>query len=113
MDLPLKEIYLEGFKSFRDRTQLQFDGSLTAVVGPNGSGKSNVVDAVKWVLGDHSPRSIRASTSMDAIFRPIEGNGIEPSGFCSVSIIIDNSEPLSEEEPVEWEVEREEDLGSE
>lgn len=105
MDPLLTEITLEGFKSFRDKTTLKFDGPFTAVVGPNGSGKSNVVDAIKWVLGDPSPRSIRASTGLEAIYQPAEGNG-NGAGFCSVAIRIDNSSPANEEEPSAWEIER-------
>ncbi|MFH1676270.1 MAG: AAA family ATPase, partial [bacterium] len=106
MELPLKEIHLEGFKSFRDKTTLKFEGPLTAIVGPNGSGKSNVVDAIKWVMGDQSPKSVRAATGMEAIYRPAEGNGGEPSGFASVTVKLDNINPESPDEPAEWEIER-------
>jgi len=102
----LKEITLEGFKSFRDKTSLKFDGPMTAVVGPNGSGKSNVVDAIKWVLGDPSPRSIRASTGLEAIYRPPEENGGEPAGYASVILKVDNSDSDIEDEPATWEIER-------
>lgn len=105
METILKEVILEGFKSFRDRTSIKFDGPLTAVVGPNGSGKSNVVDAIKWVLGDPSPRSIRAATGLEAIYRPVNGNG-DGSGFASIIIKIDNSNPGNPDEPAEWEIER-------
>ncbi|MCX6646373.1 MAG: chromosome segregation protein SMC [bacterium] len=101
----LKEIALEGFKSFRDKTVFKFDGLLTGVVGPNGSGKSNVVDAIKWILGDPSPRSIRAQTGLEAIYRPANGNG-DSAGFASVAIKIDNTETEIEGEPTEWEIER-------
>ena len=106
MDQLLLEICLEGFKSFRDRTVLKFDGPFTAIVGPNGSGKSNVVDAVKWVLGDTSPRSIRASTGLDAIYRSANGDGKEDAGFASVILKINNSSPESEDEPLVYEIER-------
>ena len=105
MELLLTEIALEGFKSFKDKTVFKFDGPLTAVVGPNGSGKSNVVDAIKWILGDPSPRSIRAATGLEAIYRPADGNG-ESSGFASVAIKIDNSGTDALDEPAEWEIER-------
>jgi len=102
----LREIVLEGFKSFRDRTSLRFDGPFTAIVGPNGSGKSNVVDAVKWVLGDPSPRSIRASSGLEAVYRSADGDGEEASGFASVILKVDNPRPESDEEPSQWEIER-------
>lgn len=105
MELLLTEIALEGFKSFKDKTFFKFDGPLTAVVGPNGSGKSNVVDAIKWILGDPSPRSIRAATGLEAIYRPGDGNG-EPAGFASVVIKIDNTGTDALDEPAEWEIER-------
>ncbi len=106
MEPLLTEIILEGFKSFRDKTSLKFDGPFTAIVGPNGSGKSNVVDAIKWVLGDPSPRSIRASTGLEAIYRPANGDDNEDAGFASIIIKIDNSEPESQDEPAVWEIER-------
>lgn len=105
MEILLKEIALEGFKSFRDKTVFKFDGPLTGVVGPNGSGKSNVVDAIKWIFGDQSPRSIRASTGLEAIYRPVDGNG-DQSGFASVAVKIDNTGSEIEGEPSEWEIER-------
>ncbi len=106
MEPLLKEVTLEGFKSFRDRTSLRFDGLFTAIVGPNGSGKSNVVDAVKWVLGDQSPRSVRATTGLEAIYRPVDLNGDEEAGFASIAIKIDNSKPENADEPATWEIER-------
>jgi chromosome segregation protein len=64
----LKAIELAGFKSFADRTRLEFEGGITGIVGPNGSGKSNIVDAIKWVLGEQSMKKLRSNDSTDVIF---------------------------------------------
>ncbi len=64
----LKRLTLHGFKTFADRTEIEFVPGVTAVVGPNGSGKSNVADAITWVLGEQKASSLRASRAQDVIF---------------------------------------------
>ena len=89
----LAKLTLAGFKSFADKTEIDFDAPLVGVVGPNGCGKSNVVDAIKWVLGDQSPKSLRGSAMMDVIFNGSSAR--KPAGMASVTLTFDN--PLLEE----------------
>ncbi|MEO1990606.1 MAG: chromosome segregation protein SMC [Pirellulales bacterium] len=92
----LKALDLVGFKSFADRTRFEFPDGITVVVGPNGSGKSNVVDAIKWVLGEQSMRSLRGKNSTDVIFA---GSATRKSlNVAEVSLIFDNT---NRELPVE------------
>lgn len=86
----LKSLEMQGFKSFPDKTVLNFDNGLTAVVGPNGSGKSNISDAMRWVLGEVSSRSIRGTKMEDVIFSGTDNR--RPMGFCEVSLTIDNTD---------------------
>jgi chromosome segregation protein len=86
--LRIKKIELVGFKSFKDRTVIQFDAGITGIVGPNGCGKSNIVDALVWVMGDMSAKDLRASTMTDVIFAGAEGYA--PMGMAEVSLTLEN-----------------------
>jgi chromosome segregation protein len=88
----LTALELFGFKSFADRTRFEFPAGITAVVGPNGSGKSNVVDAIKWVLGEQSVRSLRGRDMTDVIFAG--SGGRKPLNAAEVSLIFDNADAL-------------------
>ncbi len=85
-----KKLELLGFKSFAEQTELIFEPGVTAVVGPNGCGKSNVADAIKWVLGEQSPRELRGGRMEDLIFNGSDRR--EPIHFAEVSLTLDNSE---------------------
>jgi chromosome segregation protein len=88
----LKSLELFGFKSFADRTTFEFAEGVTCVVGPNGSGKSNVVDALKWILGDQSAKSLRGKEMSDVIFNGSAGR--KPSNFAEATLTFDNSSGL-------------------
>jgi chromosome segregation protein len=95
----LKSLTLHGFKSFPDRTRLDFGPGVSVVVGPNGSGKSNVTDAVLWAMGEQSPLAVRGQSMQDVIFGG--GHGVQPRSAAEVEIVLDNSDgtvdvPLSE-----------------
>jgi chromosome segregation protein len=95
----LKSVTLKGFKSFPDRTHLDFGPGVSVVVGPNGSGKSNVTDAVLWAMGEQSPLAVRGQSMQDVIFGG--GRGVQARSAAEVEIVLDNSDgtvdlPLSE-----------------
>lgn len=85
----LKRIEMTGFKSFADKTIIEFDNPVTGVVGPNGCGKSNISDAIKWVLGEQSNKSLRAEKSSDIIFAGSESH--KPCNMAEVTLVFDNS----------------------
>jgi len=86
----IKQIELTGFKSFKDRTVLELPPGVTAIVGPNGCGKSNVVDAIRWVLGEQSPKHLRGGAMEDVIFAGNAENG--PLGMAEASLLMERSE---------------------
>lgn len=100
----LKKLSLQGFKSFPDKTELEFPKGITAIVGPNGSGKSNVVDAIRWVLGEQSLKNIRLGKSEDVLF---SGTPERPaSGLATVELTFDNTGRLFPDERLELSVGR-------
>ena len=88
--MKLKGLELQGFKTFPDKTKLDFTNGITAVVGPNGSGKSNISDAIRWVLGEQSAKSLRCSKMEDVIFNGTQQR--KRTGYAQVTLSIDNSD---------------------
>ncbi len=88
----LKSLELQGFKTFPDRTKLNFNTGITSVVGPNGSGKSNISDAIRWVLGEQSPKILRCGRMEDVVFNGTTSR--KQQGFAEVTLTIDNSDRM-------------------
>jgi len=95
----LEKIKLSGFKSFAETTELAFDKGITAIVGPNGSGKSNIADAIRWVLGEQSVKSLRGKKMEDVIFAGTETK--KPKNYAEVSLFLNNEDQAIENQPVE------------
>ncbi len=96
--MKLKRLDIHGFKSFYHRTTVVFDDGITAVVGPNGCGKSNVVDAIKWVMGEQGPKALRGSAMEDVLFSGSEARG--PMGMCEVRLTFANDGSV--QVPARW-----------
>ena len=88
----LKALEIQGFKSFPDKTVLDFGEDITAIVGPNGSGKSNISDAIRWVMGEQNSRQLRGAKMEDVIFGGTEKRN--QMGFAQVTLVIDNTEHI-------------------
>ena len=102
--LYLKALEIQGFKSFPDKTVLNFGEDITAIVGPNGSGKSNISDAIRWVMGEQNSRQLRGAKMEDVIFGGTEKRG--PMGFAQVTLVIDNTEHIFNRDEAEVAVTR-------
>ncbi len=102
----LKALELSGFKSFADRTRFDFPSGITVVVGPNGSGKSNIVDAIKWVLGEQSARSLRGKEMADVIFKGSGSGNRRAGNTAEATIIFDNAAGLIDIDATEVHVTR-------
>ena len=98
--MKIKKLHIVGFKSFVDQTTVHIDHDITCVVGPNGCGKSNIVDAIKWCMGEQSPSRLRGRQMEDVIFSGAEGRG--PHGFAEVTLTFDNRDGLAPPEYSEY-----------
>ena len=100
----LKALEIQGFKSFPDKTVLNFGEDITAIVGPNGSGKSNISDAIRWVMGEQNSRQLRGAKMEDVIFGGTEKRN--QMGFAQVTLVIDNTEHIFDRDEAEVAVTR-------
>ena len=88
----LKSLEIKGFKSFADKTVLNFDEGITGVIGPNGCGKSNIVDSIRWVIGEHKISNLRSENLESLVFNGSKTRGA--SGLAEVSLTFDNTKNL-------------------
>jgi len=88
--MKIKRLDIFGFKSFVDKVSIEFEPGITGIVGPNGCGKSNILDAIRWVMGEQNVRHLRGRTMEDVIFGGSETR--KPTGLAEVSMIFDNSD---------------------
>ena len=100
----LKRIELQGFKSFADRVVINFDNSVTGILGPNGCGKSNISDAIRWVLGEQSVKSLRGDKMTDVIFAGSETR--KAVNMAEVTLVFDNTSRVLNSDSDEIEVTR-------
>ena len=96
--MKIKSLQLFGFKSFGDRTDLHFDRQIVGVVGPNGCGKSNIVDAIRWVMGEQSYKHMRGSGSQDLIFNG--SSKYAPLGIAEATLVLETNHVDTDEAPV-------------
>ena len=87
-----EKVELYGFKSFADKAEIKFGNGITGIVGPNGCGKSNVADAIRWVLGEQSAKSLRGSSMQDVIFAGTQNR--KSLSYCEVSLFFDNTKRI-------------------
>src|ERR1700748_1973710 len=97
----IKKLEITGFKSFVDRTVIHFDHDVVGIVGPNGCGKSNIVDSIRWVLGEQSAKHLRGKNMEDVIFNASGARG--PNGLAEVTLTFDNTTPeYAQSPPIEY-----------
>ncbi|MCS7215855.1 MAG: AAA family ATPase, partial [Thermodesulfovibrio sp.] len=102
--MQIKWIELNGFKSFPERTKIEFNEGITCFVGPNGAGKSNIVDAFRWVLGEHNPRILRGEKMEEVIFQGSSSK--KEKGLAEVTLLLNiKKEPTNGNEPETQEIE--------